>query len=85
MDYIPKHAFFYYDSEIKKTALRLKQLLDGFEYIAKIYEKVASELTEYSEFVNVLEYITEQDHLGCRFCVGGENGAACMPTNCTMI
>lgn len=76
---------FYNDSEIRKTAVRLKQLLDGFEYVAKIFEQDAPALKDYPEFLNVLKYISKQDCLGCRFGGGKESGAACMPLTCPML
>lgn len=76
---------FFHESEIRKTVLHLKGLLDGFDYIAKIYEKVAPELKDYTKFMKVLEYFGKQDCRGCRFGGGKEHGAACMPETCTMI
>ncbi len=76
---------FYHKSEIRKAARRLKEMLDGFERIAKIYEKVAPELKDYPKFMRVMEYFGRQDCLGCRFGGGKEHGAACMPETCTMV
>lgn len=76
---------FFHESKIRKTVLRLKEMMDGFERIAKKYKKVAPELKDYPKFIKVLEYIGSQDCLGCRMGGGKEHGAACMPATCTMV
>jgi len=76
---------FFHKSNIRETVLHLKELLDGFERIAKKYEKNAPELKEYPKFMKVLNYLEKQDCLGCRLGGGNISGAACNPKTCPII
>lgn len=56
----------YINGEIKELSSRLRQLLEGYDRLAKIKEKMHPELKDFNQFQDILKVFAQASCGGCR-------------------